>query len=231
MRKLTVSLVLLALATLAPAGTAVAVPAGPETNPVGSLRWLPSFTNAKPAAGLNRLVVVYDRSLNSAGKPAALFAKGPFALRIGSTSPGLRMKGHSPGVGSIDEAGPLGEAVIAVHGDVRDGDCAEAGSPAFSAAYSSTRSFLHNGSTPYEPESGPGACEVVDSSTRSGSGFQTRVTTYVPGFWVDVQWSSSAPTPQVWYEALYDSQGENGPFYTTSDSAGASTSIQGPPPS
>lgn len=223
-----------ALAAVAPASPAAAHPTGPETNPVGSLQWLPNFTNEKPAKGLHRLVVVYDRSLNSAGKPADLLAKGAFALRIGSTSPGLRMKGHSPRVSSIDDSGAPGaldEVVIAVHGDVRDGDCEEAGTSSFSAAYSSTKTFFHPGHLPYEPQSGPGACEIVDSSTRSGSGFQTRVTTYVPGFWIDVQWSSSGPTPQIWYEAVYDTQGEDGAFYRTADSAGASTSVQGPPPS
>jgi hypothetical protein len=236
MRKMAIPLVLVALAALTPVGTASAAPAGPETNPVGTLRWLPDNTNEKPAAGLNRLVVIYDRSLNSAGKPSALLAKGAFGLKIATTSPDLRMKGHSPAVGSIEDAGgpaELDELFVAVEGDIRDGACSNVGTAGFSAAFTSTRTFLHQGSSPYTAQSGPGACEVVDSSTPANGGFQTRVTTHVPGFWIDVEWPVHDETggqllPEVWYEAIFDTGGESGDFYETSDTAGSSKSISVP---
>jgi hypothetical protein len=232
MRKWAISLVLVALASLTPVGTASAAPAGPETNPVGTLRWLPENTNERPAAGVHRLVVIYDRSLNSSGKPSTMLANGAFGLKIASLSPDLRMKGHSPAVGSIDDAGgpaQLDEVFVGVEGDVRDGACSRAGTSGFSAAFTTTRTFVHPGSSPYTPQSGPGACEVVDSSTPTGGGFQTRVTTHVPGFWIDVQGPGQVLT-ELWYEAVYDTDGESGDFYETSDDAGASKSVGSPPP-
>lgn len=185
MRRMAILLVLLALAALAPASTVAAAPAGPETNPVGTLRWLPDNTNEAPPAGLHRLVVIYDRSLNAAGKPAELLTKGAFGLKIATTTPDLRMKGHSAGVGSIEDAGgpaEIDEVFMGVEGDIRDGACSRVGTSGFSAAFTSTRTFVHQGTEPYEPQSGPGACEVVDSSVAVSGGFQTRVTTHVPGF-------------------------------------------------
>jgi hypothetical protein len=241
MRKIAIPLVLLALATLAPAGTAAAAPAGPEANPVGTLRWLPDNTNETQPAGLHRLVVIYDRSLNAAGKPSTLLTKGAFGLKIASSSPDLEMKAHSPGVGSLgDEGAPpeIDEAFMGVHGDVRDGACSSVGTSGFSAAFTRTRTFVHPGSSPYQPQNGPGACEVVDSSTQVSGGFQTKVTTHVPGFWIDVDWpthedevgsgGSAHLLADVWYTAVYDTAGEDGDFYETSDAAGASRSLGSP---
>jgi len=241
MRKIGISLVLLVLATLAPASTAAAAPAGPETNPVGTLMWLPDNTNETPVAGLHRLVVVYDRSLNAAGKPSALLTKGAFGLKIATTAPELRMKGHSPGVGSVEDAGgpaEIDELFLGVEGDVRDGACSSVGTAGFAEAFTSTRTFTYPGSSPYQPLNGPGACEVVDSSVQVTGGFQTRVTTHVPGFWIDVEWpthedelGSGGPghlLAEVWYTAVYDTAGESGDFYETADAAGASSSIGSP---
>ncbi|MGH2691128.1 MAG: hypothetical protein ACRDHM_01340 [Actinomycetota bacterium] len=238
MRKVAIPLVLVALAALAPANAASAAPAGPETNPLGTLTWLPNNTNQTPPAGLHRLVVIYDRSLNAAGKPSALLANGAFGVKITTTSPDLRMKAHSPRVGSVAGTGGIDEILLAVEGDTRDGACSKAGTSGFSEAFSSTRLFVYPGSSPYQPQNGPGACEVVNSSTRVSGGFETRVTTHVPGFWIDVEW----PTPDdplgpggggdlltdVWYEAVYDTGGQSGEFYQTSDAAGTSRSIGSP---
>ena len=236
MRKIATTLALLALAAVAPVGTASAAPAGPESNPVGTIRWLPSNTNQTPPPGLHRLVVVYDRSLNAAGKPTALAAKGAFGLKIGTTSPDLRMVGHSSEVGSLQDEGAPAEVdqiFMGVHGDVRDGACSGVGSSSFSAAFTSTRTFVHPASSPYQPQSGPGACEVVDSSVPVSGGFQTRVTTHVPGFWIDFEWPVHEETgghllPEIWYQAVYDTGGESGDFYETADASGASRSISVP---
>jgi hypothetical protein len=216
------------LAGLVPTQAASARPVGPESNPVGTIRWLPSNTNEGPSVpiGLRRMVVVYDRSLNVTGQPSDLLAQGAFGLKISSTSPLLRMEGWSPRVSPVDQGfTPFENIHASVQGDVRDGDCDKVGTQAFSSAFSTTRNFLHAGGAPYQAQNGPGACEVVESSIPASGGFQTRVTTYVPGFWVDVQLPSGPVTPQVWYEAAFDTDGEAGPFYRTADAAGASRSI------
>jgi hypothetical protein len=224
----------LMLAALVPTGAASAAPAGPETNPVGTIMWLPPNTNqgSQVPQGQNRLVVIYDRSLDLAGKPADLLANGAFGLKTVSNSPGLRMKNHSPHVDSIDDAGgdqldPLDEVFAGVQGDIRDGDCDEAGTSGFSAAFSTTRTFLHQGATPYQAQNGPGACEVVEASAGSPGAFQTRVTTYVPGFWIDFAGATGpgGGPAQVWYTAVYDTEGESGEFYETADSAGSSRTV------
>jgi hypothetical protein len=241
---------LVLLASLIPLGTAEAAPAGPETNPIGTLGWLPpnSRESSDVPPGAERLVVIYDRSLDAEGKPANLLATGAFGLKILANTHEVRMVDHSPAVGSIDDAGggpftPVDEIFVGVEGDVRDGACSDVGTPAFSAAFSTARSFLHSGSAPYAPQSGPGACEVVSSSTPVSGGFQTVVTTYVPGFWIDIELptgaapaTSAAFAPEgenllhheIWYAAVYDTEGESGEFFETSDAAGQSRSVGDP---
>jgi hypothetical protein len=242
MRK-TVLIPLLVLAAMLPVGTAGAAPAGPETNPIGTLRWLPDNTNETSAvpSGLSRLVFIFDRSLNAQGKPANLLANGSFGVKILTTSPQITMKGHSDGVSATqDEGAPaqIDEVLAGVHGDIRDGACSKAGTSSFAAAFTTTRTFFHSGTTPYQPQSGSGSCEVVESSTSNGSGFQTRVKTYVAGFWIDVLWPTQAdvlstgdqahPLAEVWYTAVYDTENESGDFYETSDASGISKSVGSP---
>ncbi len=241
MRK-TMLLPLVLLASMIPLGTAEAAPAGPETNPLGTLSWLPpnSREGSQVPDGLVRLVVVYDRSLDAEEKPSDLLANGAFGLKIAANGADLRMKGHSPSVGSIDDAGgsqfgPLDEVLLGVEGDVRDGACSKVGTPAFSAAFSTSKSFFHSGTTPYQPQKGPGACEVVDISTPGTGGFQTTVTTHVPGFWIDVELPEGQASSdgeafhhEIWYAAAYDTEGESGDFYETSDTAGQSRSVGDP---
>ena len=234
-----VLLPLVLLASLIPLGAADAAPAGPETNPVGTPNWKPFNTREEVPAGVERLVVVYDRSLNAQGSPTTLLTKGAFGLKLASNSAELRMVDHSPGVDSLDDAGgspfdPLDEVFAAVEGDVRDGACSKVGTSSFSAAYSTSRSFLHAGSQPYQAQSGPGACEVVTSSVATGGGFQTTVTTFVPGFWIDVELPAGASLAtemhhQIWYEAVYDTGGQSGEFYQTADAFGQSKTIGDPP--
>ena len=241
--KKTVLLPLLLIAALAPAGRAGAAPAGPETNPIGTLRWLPDNTNesSQVPSGLSRLVVIYDRSLNSAGKASDLLTNGAFGVKFSTTSPEIRMKGHSSGVEGTQDAGlpspALDEVFAGVHGDIRDGACSKAGTSSFAAAFTTTRVFFHAGGSPYQPQTGSGACEVVQSSTPVGSGFQTRVITYVPGFWIDVEWPEHSDPLDVtggqaladlWYTAVYDTEAESGDFYETADSAGISDSVGSP---
>ncbi len=229
-----VLLPLVLLASLIPLGAAEAAPAGPETNPIGTLTWLPpnSRESSQVAAGSKRLVVIYDRSLdNTESRPTTLMAKGAFGLKIASSSHGLRMVGHSPGVSSLTGGGllnPADKVLVGLQGDVRDGACSKVGTASFSSAFSTTRSFVHWGSTPYQPLSGPGACEVVNSSTPTGGGFKTVVTTHVPGFWIDVQLPSATVKNELWYVAAYDTQGQSGKFYATSDAAGQSRSVGDP---
>jgi hypothetical protein len=233
----------LLLAVLAPLGKAGAAPAGSETNPLGTLRWLPDNTNegTSVTAGTSRLVLIYDRSLNTAGKPSALLANGSFGVKFASTSPEIRMKAHSSSVGATqDEGAPaqLDEVFAGLQGDVRDGGCSLAGTPSFSAAFTTTRTFFFSGSSPYQPQAGTGACEKVDSSTPLAGGFQTRVTTYVPGFWIDVEWpthddelgsgGAAHALADVWYTAVYDTGNESGDFYETADAAGVSDSVGSP---
>ncbi len=226
-----VLLSLLLLAGLTIPGTSQARPAGPFTNPLGSLQWLPDYANESPQTGKYRLVVVYDWSLTS-GKPDALLAKGAFAMKLATLSPELRMTGHSPSVSSIPAPTALDQAAMALEGDVRDAACSRAGMPGFSEAYSYTRTFNHAGPHPYVPRQGPGVCEQVESSTAQGGGFRTRVTTHVPGFWIDVAWptrNGGRLFPQVWYEAVYDTDGQNGSFLVTADATGGSGNVSEPP--
>lgn len=253
MRRLTICAAVLALGALAaPASSAApSTPYGMESNPLGTVHWLPANANESAPTGVNRLVVVYDRSIDEAtGEPIDLLAKGPFGMKFFTPLPEPRMAAHAPSVTSLDDLGFPGEvdtAFMGVAGDVRDGDCAKAGTEGFSAAYSTTRSFFHPGETAYEPVSGPGTCEVVDDSVavtdEAGAviGYQTTVTNHVPGFWLDVTWpthdvsvpvfgslSSGYVAGELWYGSFFDTGGEDGDWYAVADTTGQSTSIGGP---
>lgn len=233
MNKRALVIPLLLLGILMPATAAGASPAGPESNPIGSLRWLPANTNegSEVPDGLHRLVVTYDRSLTQTGKPADLLAQGAFAVKFTATG-SLQMAGWSPRVSPVDNGLTSLQGLHAgVRGDVRDGNCSKVDTPAFSAAFSTTRTFLHSGTTPYVANDGPGACEIVEASTPTFGGFQTRVTTFVPGFWIDLQVPTNLGSPQVWYSAIFDTDGETGPYYQTVDSAGSSKNTTSPPQS
>ena len=255
MRKLALiiatALVAALAATTTSAAGAPATPYGMESNPLGSTHWLPANANETTPAGVNRLVVVYDHSIDEAtGDPIDLLAKGPFGVKFFTPLPDPRLVGHSSSVTSLDDLGFPGEvdtAFMGVAGDVRDGDCAKAGTEAFSAAYSTTRGFFHPGEAAYEPVSGPGTCEVVDDSQavtdEAGTviGYNTTVTNHVPGFWIDITWpthdvsvpvfgslSSGYLAGELWYGSLFDTGGEDGEWYAVGDTTGQSTSIGGP---
>jgi hypothetical protein len=241
---------------LTPAVTsaAAASPAGGDTNPLGSLSWLPDNANEKSqvAAGRSRLVVVYDRSLNAAGQPTTLLGKGPFGAKFFAASD-VSMVDHSPRVSDLKtvtgqpQADQLDQVVMGVAGDVRDGACSLLGQPTFSAAYSTTRAFFHQGATPYAPISGVGTCERVDSSVASMDdagntiGYLTTVTNFVPGFWIDVVWpehNQDVPLAgrlvgghqqsEIFYGSFFDTGGEDGDWYEVGDTTGTSTSVGAP---
>ena len=254
MRKLAPLLVTLALALIAlPAvGGAAPVdttPYGLEDNPLGTIRWLPPTANEKAPSGQFRLTVVYDFSINATGGQAPLLVKGPFGVKFFSPSPDVSMAGHSPSVSSLGNENPnlapADPAFMGVAGDVRDGACSKAGTSAFSKAYTATRSFFHPGEAPYPAVSAPGKCEVVDASTAvtdgqgNLTGYQTTVTTHVPGFWIDVTWPTRTFPAQpslgrgrvaaeVWYGSFFDTGGDTGEWYAVGDTTGQSTSVGSP---
>jgi hypothetical protein len=71
----------------------------------------------------------------------------------------------------------------------------------------------------------------------AAGGFQTAVTTFVPGFWIDIELPAGASPAsetalmhhEIWYEAVYDTEGESGEFFETSDSFGQSRTVGDPP--
>jgi len=230
----------------ASAGRLDQTPYGLEDNPIGTIGWLPANANESAPGGQSRLIVVFDRSLDDAGAPIALKAKGTFGAKFFTTNPDVRMAGHSPDVTSLDDVdpnlAPADPAFMGVAGDVRSGACSKAGTASFSEAYTTTRSFFHAGTEPYAPVSEPGTCEVVDDSVEivdgQGNilGYQTTVSNHVPGFWVDVTWPTR-PLPiggggyalaDVYYGTLYDTAGEDGEWYTTADAQGQGTSTGSP---
>ncbi|MFN2545412.1 MAG: hypothetical protein ABR600_12720 [Actinomycetota bacterium] len=226
-------------------------PQGSDTNPLGTLRWLPDNANEKAglASGVDRLVLVYDFSRDAAtGAAKPLIANGGFGLKVFTPSlADFRMVGHSASVSTVkdltgqDQFDSLDQVFVGVSGDTRDGACSKLGTPAFSAAYSTTRTFFFSGTTPYQATNSAGACERVDGSIPTTGGFTTTVTTFAPGFWIDVNWpkrSVSAPVigslydgrveADVFYGALYDTGGESGEFPQTADANGTSTSVGSP---
>ena len=240
---------------MSPAMRATASPAPGDTNPLGSLSWLPDNANEKAQvpAGRFRLVVTYDRSLNASGQPASLLGKGPFGAKFFAASD-VKMTNHSARVTDLKtvtgrpEADTLDQTVMGVAGDVRDGACSNLGGATFSQAYSTTRSFFFPGSTVYTPISAPGTCESVDSSIEirdaSGNvvGYQTTVTNHVPGFWIEVDWPTHDLTvpvinqpifggrqqAEIFYGSYFDTGGENGNWYQVADTTGTSKSVGSP---
>jgi hypothetical protein len=255
MRKSALILIVLAATFTALPATGVASPAPGDTNPLGSLSWLPDNANEKSqvASGRSRLIVVYDRSLNATGQPTNLLGKGTFGAKFFAASD-VTMVGHSARVTDLKsvtgqpQADQLDQVFMGVAGDLRDGECSKLGQPTFSAAYSTTRSFLHPGSTAYTPISGVGTCERVDTSTPvtdgagNITGYQTTVTNFVPGFWIDVVWPDHNVTvpvinlalaggkqqAEIFYGAAFDTGGENAAWYTAADTTGTSVSVGSP---
>ncbi|MBW3662883.1 MAG: hypothetical protein KY469_07265 [Actinobacteria bacterium] len=214
-----------------------------ETDPVGSLNWLPPNANEEvPAFDEHRLIVTYDESLGLDGE---LLAKGAFGLKFSTTAlmdvgtgdpfP-LTMLRHSPHVSSLEsgQGAPDGadDYFMGVSGDVRDGDCANLaeGPDALSYAYSTT--FTVSGDVAAED------CQVIEDQATDVDGniVSTTITEYVPGFWIDVRWGteinplgeSGHHLAEVWYSAMFDTDGEDGEFYATSDDTGSSRSVGGP---
>ena len=245
------------LAAAMPASSVSAFPYTSETNPIGTLQWIPDNANERSSvpSGQHRLVVTYDRSLNSSGGPTSLIGRGPFGVKFTTTSPDPLMMAHSAHVSSIHDAAvengapdPLLDAAasadqhfMGVTGDLRDGKCSLVGTEDFSQAFSTTRTFFHAGATAYKALATGGACEVVESSepaTQDGvSGFATTVTNHVPGFWIDIVWPQRTDPlserdgyflSELWYTAMYDDDGEDGEFYETRDGAGTSQSLGDP---
>lgn len=250
-------IVLLPMLLGAPAASAQeseAAPLGAESDPIGSLQWLPDNANEVPnvSPGTHRLTFVYDHSLDEDGTEMPLLAKGPFEMRLFTTAvTDIRMKAHSDSVSSLDgatgreELAAVDEVFAGVAGDVRDGECSKLGTPDFSSAYSTTREFVHPGEDPYPPAAGAGFCERVDDSAavvdEEGRhvGFRTTVTTFRPGFWLDLEWperevaivgtnAEGRLLPELWYGALFDTDGEDAEWYEAADDAGSSTSVWSP---
>lgn len=225
------------------APTAQTIP-GPadETDPIGTLNWLPPNANEKPTGfTIERLIVTYDESNGE-----DLIAQGPFGVKFSTTAlfaPGaietfpLTMVGHSPLVSSLEsgQGAPDGtdDHFMGVAGDVRDGDCANAADgdlSDFSYAYSTTFTIL-------EGDIILDDCQVVEAESTDANGDTwLTVTEYTPGFWIDVDWPADANPldepgyafAEVWYSALYDTDGEDGEFYETADATGHSRSVGGP---
>jgi hypothetical protein len=214
-----------------------------DTNPIGSLRYLPSGTNEQPAAGATRLVVVFSDGSIEAGTGAAvaLAANGPFGVRfsgvvVTATGPAVpTMVGHSQPMDDVKSASSnmapdaINGAIAGVAGDTRDGACSKVGTPSFLYAYSKTRT--ETTTQPYAPV----PCERIDSaipimSGTSITGWTTTITKFTPGFWIDL---TGVPTA-TWtnavlhYGAVYDTEGQSGEFYTTSDEAGSASLVGGP---
>ena len=266
-RRTLVSALVAGMVLGAAAVPAVALPVAPaplglpETNPIGTMKWLPVDANERPTGGsVYRLVVVYDHSLDpDTGEPTDLLASGPWGMKLFSNSvagwnlevPAIELRNHSSHVSSLDDAGlppelqQVDEAFIGLSGDVSDADCDDAGTSAFSAAYSTTRSFFHAGSDPYAAATGPGVCEVVDSSIAveddDGNviGFTTTVTNHVPGFWFDVYWpyeidpaaaeqGNGHTLSEIWYGALPGFGSTNPTDYEEAASTGLSPTLRGP---
>lgn len=203
-----------------------------ETNPVGELRWMPGNANEKATGfGIYRLVVAYDEDM---------LAKGTFGLKLfttavlaadGTTTP-LQVVGHSPSVTTLEDQGApaeLSNAFAGFAGDVRDGDCANVGTEEFSAAYTTTRTV--------DPAYQVQECETAEPVVVNGETVALNVTTHVPGFWVDIDWPLQAGAldqkgghalAEVWYGAVYDTNGGDGNWFTEAEGVGNSVSVYSP---
>lgn len=205
-----------ALSDAAPGGALV-------TNPIGTMRWLPAVANEGSAFGSDRIVVVYDGSLDpTTGETTELLADGEFGMKLFSNSvtdssgrepPAIRLVDHSPWVATLEGQGaPAGTdaAFAGMSGDVRDGACAnlEAEDPAGTLSYAYSFTFTVAGEAAAE------ACQLVDGHERDADNniLSTTITEFVPGFWFDVRWPTETDPAgaggqghtlsEVWYGAI-----------------------------
>lgn len=220
-----------------------------ENNPVGSLNWLPPNANEAGDVGFGeqRMIVLYDHSLDADGAPTDLIAAGPFGMKISTTalvhvSTGepfpLTMVDQSPFVSTLEtgQGAPDGadDYFMGVAGDVRDGACSnleDGDATDMSTAFTTTFTTTNESATPQLDE-----CQLASTTDNGDGTFTHTITTYVPGFWVDVKWRLDTPPldntgytfAEVWYSAMVDTDGEDGEFYETADTIGQSTSTGGP---
>lgn len=235
-----------------PALEAAAPEPVPETNPIGTMKWLPVVANERPTGFQNfRLVVLYDHSLDpDTGEPTDLQADGPWGMKVASNSvtdstgllPAIKLVGHSEHVSSLDDAGlpPELEAVdrafMGLAGDVRDGDCANVadGDPSdLSYAYSTT--FTLPGDV------AAADCQVVKSQQtdpQTGEVISTTITEYVPGFWFDVNWpyetdllgggGDGHTLSELWYGAMPGFNDSDPTAFAEATETGLGETLRGP---
>jgi hypothetical protein len=216
MRKMLVSALAIGLfmatASVASAGSLLAASPVEEldTDPVGHLGWLPADANeaGDVGSGERRLVVTFFEE--QAGK-------GVFGLKFQAVGAPVQVVEHPAFISSVDDLSgqdaidPADQAFGGVAGDVRLGDCALIGDATFHYAYSTA----HTEPVGYTA----GACDVVtpiDDTTVS-------VTTYVPGFWVDV--TENGPYTELFYGTLYDQDGTGDEWYQEADDLSFSASV------
>jgi hypothetical protein len=238
MKRIALAGALLGLSVLSAPIAGAAAPV--DTNPLGTLGYLPAGTNEAAAPGARRLVVVFDTSLATGGTAplGRILANGAFGMKLSGVAltaagPAVpTMVAHSAALGDVKSASS-GQAPDAINGgfagiagDTRDADCSKVGTPDFMYAYSKTRVVVSPNF--YAPQ----PCERIDSATPIPTGgWTTSVTTFTPGFWIDVSttptgaWTNSA----FHYGAVYDTEAESGEFYMTSDEAGSGSFVGGPP--
>lgn len=218
--------------TAAPQTTATSPGGALQTNPIGSMRWLPVVANESPAGfGIDRLVVVYDGSLDAvSGDAIDLIADAGYGMKLFSNSvtdsagnepPAITLEGHTPWVTTLEGLGaPAGTdaAFAGMAGDVTDGDCAnlDASDPEGSLSYAYSTTYTVDGDVNAE------ACQVIESQATdpdTGAVVSTTITEYVPGIWFDVKWPMETDPAgsggqghslsEVWYGAI--------PGYSTDD--------------
>ena len=220
-----------------------------ETNPIGTMSWLPVVANESPSgAGVFRLVVAYDHSIDpDTGEPTELIADGPWGMKLFSNSaadsdgnvPAITLVGHSPHTASLQDDGAppeLDRAFIGLSGDVNDGDCAalEDGDPS-DLSYAYTTTFTLPGDVAPEP------CQVVDGQEvdpETAEILSTTITEYVPGFWFDVKWpyetdkaGSGGPghtLSEIWYGAMPGFSTSDPTTFTEATETGTGQTLRGP---
>jgi len=232
--------IVFALALLTVVGSAVpAIARGDaepvDTDPIGTLGYLPDEADETPTPGATRLVVVFADDME---------AQGPFGAKftglVGSTESGPsvpQMVAYSAGLdGDVEEAGaPLGGPEFAgIYGNVAKGDCPTGGGRPQLFAYSEVRTETTEG-TPYAR----GLCEetgasvVVSTDPVTGvETWDTTVTKFIPGFWLDFTATPNASWNAAFfqYAAAYSEDTGSGDFYEPgeADAGGTSTLLDAP---
>lgn len=229
-----------ALALLAVMGSALpAIARGDaepvDTDPIGTLGYLPDEAAETPTAGSTRLVVVFADDME---------AKGPFGAKftglVGSTASGPsvpQMVAYSPGLdGDLQEAGaPVGGPEFAgIYGNAAKGTCPANGGRPQLFAYSVVRTETTVG-TPYARQICEETAAPVVISTDPVTGvktYETTVTKFVPGFWLDFSGTPNASwdTAFFQYAAAYSEDAGGGDFYEPgeADAGGTSTLLDAP---